>query len=270
MLNYFFCRLRSLDGWLSYVVLKENVLSRLYTKDAFMMKANTAYRSLFWRLIESLELLSVIEQRPKQKRDRGDSGMGVESSTWGSASKIASDSRVPKSSSVPSKLVNETIPSTVTTPVNDRNIPINRPDTLNIQIPQSPRSRPASPSPSRTITRDISTPSPSNISNNSSTTSLKRSRIPIPNSTSPATSTISSRIRTPSSITVAKTIGAATNALLSTASSPTRLPLYRRTQYGSRAISQQRPLTTTATTCRYESTRRPTTNTTINRSRKYY
>ena len=50
-----------------------------------MLQANSAYRSLFWRLIESLELLSVIEQRPN-RRDRGDSGVGAESSTWGSIS----------------------------------------------------------------------------------------------------------------------------------------------------------------------------------------
>ena len=229
-------------------MLKENVLTRLYHKDAFMIKANSAYRSLFWRLIESLELLSVIEQRPK-RRDRGDSGVGADSSTWtwGSASRIASDSRVPKSSSIPSKLAS--------VEKEKEDLKPERPDSLSIDLPRTPS--PYS-----------QTPSPSQVSMTSPTSSMKRSRIPIPNSGSPLTSTISSRIRTPSTITVSKTLGAATNALLSTASSPTRLPLYRRPQYGSRAISQQRPLT--STTCRFESRRPTTTSTGIPRSRKYY
>jgi hypothetical protein len=95
-------RLRSLDGWLSYVVLKENILERIYTDSAFILRANTAYRSLFWRLIESLELLSVLEQRPSRNNSNVDSGMW----TWGSASRLASDSRVPKSSSVPARMAN--------------------------------------------------------------------------------------------------------------------------------------------------------------------
>uniref|UniRef100_A0A915DN54 RUN domain-containing protein n=1 Tax=Ditylenchus dipsaci TaxID=166011 RepID=A0A915DN54_9BILA len=45
-------KLNSLEGWLSYVVLKENVLAKLYCDTAFLVRANTAYRSLFWRLVE--------------------------------------------------------------------------------------------------------------------------------------------------------------------------------------------------------------------------
>jgi hypothetical protein len=102
ILHLYIFRLRSLDGWLSYVVLKENILERIYTDSAFMLRANTAYRSLFWRLIESLELLSVLEQRPSRNNSNVDSGMW----TWGSASRLASDSRVPKSSSVPARMAN--------------------------------------------------------------------------------------------------------------------------------------------------------------------
>ncbi|KAH7726831.1 RUN domain-containing protein [Aphelenchoides avenae] len=98
--------LYSLDGWLSYVVLKEHVLERLYTDSAFLLRANTAYRSLFWRLIESLELLSVLCQCSDTKTpSRSDSDP---SANWRSASKIPCDSRVPKSSSVPSRLSSNT------------------------------------------------------------------------------------------------------------------------------------------------------------------
>jgi hypothetical protein len=95
-------QLYSLDGWLSYVVLKEHVLNRLYADSAFILRANTAYRTLFWRLIESLELLSVLSQCGETKHPSAD-GANVRQK-WGAASKIPSDSRVPKSSSVPSRL----------------------------------------------------------------------------------------------------------------------------------------------------------------------
>uniref|UniRef100_A0A0N5A7C4 RUN domain-containing protein n=1 Tax=Parastrongyloides trichosuri TaxID=131310 RepID=A0A0N5A7C4_PARTI len=100
--------LRSLDGWLSYIVLKDNVLVKLYNKDAFLVKANTAYRSLFWRLIESVEWLSVIDAKEESKKFStsfcSDSFMN---SNRVGPSKIPSDSRVPKSSSVPSRLIIE-------------------------------------------------------------------------------------------------------------------------------------------------------------------
>jgi hypothetical protein len=251
-------RLRSLDGWLSYAVLKENVLSRLYDENSFMMKANSAYRSLFWRLIESLELLSVIEQRPN-RRDRGDSGVGTESiNTWGSASRIASDSRVPKSSSIPSKLVScEAMPETskesskASTPVTEGKPFPERPKTLQVDVETPASSASSTPSP-----RAPPSPSQSQISSSiSPSASMRRSRIPMPTTNSQLSSTLS-RSRTPS-------IGINTTTLLNTHSSPTRLPLFRQ-KYGSRAISQQRPYTTTTAhtsaltnACRYD-TRRPT------------
>jgi hypothetical protein len=320
-------RLRSLDGWLSYAVLKENVLSRIYDENAFMMRANSAYRSLFWRLIESLELLSVIEQRPN-RRDRGDSGVGQgESSTWGSASKIASDSRIPKSSSIPSKLLiaaelepetlKETPPKAVTTPkIEEKPLITERPTTLQIEVeipsapassqtstPRSPRS-PRSPRETTTTTSAIpvaaavaplspSTSSQFSSSSMSPSASMRRSRIPMPtnaniNNSSQLSTTILSRSKTPSigTTTTTATPKTTTTALLNTASSPTRLPLFRR-QYGSRAISQQRPYTTSTPTssalksalssaCRYDSLRRPTstaattTTTGFSRNRKYF
>uniref|UniRef100_A0A1I7XPI3 RUN domain-containing protein n=1 Tax=Heterorhabditis bacteriophora TaxID=37862 RepID=A0A1I7XPI3_HETBA len=66
------CKENSLDCWLCYVVLKENVLRRLYSEGGFLLRAPTAYRSLLWRLVDSLALIP--------------------------------DSRVPKSSSVPARL----------------------------------------------------------------------------------------------------------------------------------------------------------------------
>ncbi|KAI6203321.1 RUN domain-containing protein [Aphelenchoides besseyi] len=90
-------RTHSLDGWLSYVVLKERVLASTYSDTAFIVRAHTAYRSLFWRLIESLELLSVLTkcERPTSTDEQGHSNC---------AARLASDSRVPKSSSVPTSL----------------------------------------------------------------------------------------------------------------------------------------------------------------------
>lgn len=103
MLTEFFSELlkgQSLDGWLSYVVLKERILCCMYEEDAFIRRATTAYRSLLWRLIESLELLSVLS-RCQQK------SMMESPSQFYDASRLPSDSRVPKSSSVPARLCNK-------------------------------------------------------------------------------------------------------------------------------------------------------------------
>ncbi|VDL65133.1 unnamed protein product [Nippostrongylus brasiliensis] len=50
-------RENSLDCWLCYVVLKENVLRRLYSPGGFLLDAPTAYRTLLWRLVEALALI---------------------------------------------------------------------------------------------------------------------------------------------------------------------------------------------------------------------
>uniref|UniRef100_A0A0K0G3U5 RUN domain-containing protein n=1 Tax=Strongyloides venezuelensis TaxID=75913 RepID=A0A0K0G3U5_STRVS len=100
--------LRSLDGWLSYIVLKDNVLVKLYNTDAFLVKANTAYRSLFWRLIESVEWLSVIDAKQESKKFSSSFCSDSFINKTG-PSKLPSDSRVPKSSSVPSRLIAENI-----------------------------------------------------------------------------------------------------------------------------------------------------------------
>lgn len=83
-------RSHTLDGWLSYVVLKERALVVHFHDDAFMLRARTAYRSLFCRLVETLELLSVMD-KCKSPDDR-------------QPSPLVGDSRVPKSSSVPARL----------------------------------------------------------------------------------------------------------------------------------------------------------------------
>lgn len=93
-------RLQSVDGYLSYVVLKEKQLAEMYSDTAFLLRAHTAYRSLFWRLIESLELLSVLTQCERSSvgqptTDKFDSP---------SASRLPSDSRIPKSTSEPLRL----------------------------------------------------------------------------------------------------------------------------------------------------------------------
>ncbi|VDP18286.1 unnamed protein product [Onchocerca flexuosa] len=83
-----------------YVVLKENVLAKIYYDGAFMLRASTAYRSLLWRLLENLELITLLEHR---------SSSNLSSEKWPNtilleASRLASDSRVPKSSSMPARL----------------------------------------------------------------------------------------------------------------------------------------------------------------------
>ncbi|MCP9260048.1 BMA-UNC-14 [Dirofilaria immitis] len=85
-------KLGSLDCWMCYVVLKENELARIYYDGAFMLRASTAYRSLLWRLLENLELITLLEHR---------SSNNLSSEEWSNtilveASRLASDSRVPK------------------------------------------------------------------------------------------------------------------------------------------------------------------------------
>ncbi|KAL3074839.1 hypothetical protein niasHS_014284 [Heterodera schachtii] len=137
--------LHSLDGWLSYVVLKEHVLRPFYAPSAFLIGAQTAYRSLYCRLIECVELLSVLNQcgeagkrweRRQRQQQRVANTTAVDSDAArvgvvaandahpldqrqaqqqmpmtttapcsGGAARLPKDSRVPKSSSVPTKLV---------------------------------------------------------------------------------------------------------------------------------------------------------------------
>lgn len=63
-----------------------------------MLQAGTAYRSLLWRLVENLELLTVIEKRTSFNDRCPSRHAHIE------ASRLPSDSRVPKSSSVPARL----------------------------------------------------------------------------------------------------------------------------------------------------------------------
>ncbi|KAL3997964.1 hypothetical protein ACH3XW_13095 [Acanthocheilonema viteae] len=96
-------KLGSVDCWMCYVVLKENVLARIYYDGAFMLRASTAYRSLLWRLLENLELITLLEHR---------SSSNLSPQEWPNtmlleASRLASDSRVPKSSSMPARLSNQ-------------------------------------------------------------------------------------------------------------------------------------------------------------------
>ncbi|VDK81110.1 unnamed protein product [Litomosoides sigmodontis] len=96
-------KLGSIDRWMCYVMLKENALAKIYYDDAFMRRASTAYRSLLWRLLENLELITLLGHR---------SSSSVSSQEWPNtmlleATRLASDSRVPKSSSMPSRLSNQ-------------------------------------------------------------------------------------------------------------------------------------------------------------------
>lgn len=89
---------QSVEGYFSYIVLKEKQLAEIYCDTAFLIRAHTSYRTLFWRLIESLELLSVLS-----RSDRPSSSQSARNESP-TASRIASDSRIPKSTSEPLRL----------------------------------------------------------------------------------------------------------------------------------------------------------------------
>ncbi|GMR53453.1 hypothetical protein PMAYCL1PPCAC_23648, partial [Pristionchus mayeri] len=81
----------SLECWLSYVLLKEKTLHPFYRPSSFLLSAPSSYRSLLNRLLQSLQLLSIHDStEPRVSHSR--------------AARIPSDSRVPKSSSVPARL----------------------------------------------------------------------------------------------------------------------------------------------------------------------
>lgn len=109
------CRENSLDCWLCYIVLKEKVLKNLYTDNSFLVSASAEYRTLLWRMVDSLSLLPGTKNKPVPVSTffsvieaRSDSSVqsnyAKSMQQWGGASRIASDSRVPKSSSVPARL----------------------------------------------------------------------------------------------------------------------------------------------------------------------
>ncbi|CAI5440002.1 unnamed protein product [Caenorhabditis angaria] len=97
-------RENSLDCWLCYIVLKEKALKNLYMCDSFLVAASGEYRTLLWRMVDSLALLPVIEARTSTN-SKSDV---VVWQKWGGAARLAADSRVPKSSSVPARLVAKT------------------------------------------------------------------------------------------------------------------------------------------------------------------
>lgn len=88
----------SLDCWLCYVVLKENVLRRLYSPGSFLLDAPTAYRTLLWRLVDTLAIIPVLEVRDCSQLHQ------TQSMLWSGPCRLPADSRVPKSSSVPARL----------------------------------------------------------------------------------------------------------------------------------------------------------------------
>lgn len=104
----------------SYIVLKEHQLRKFYVETSFLLGANTSYRCLFARFIDYLELLSVLNlcnrrgslssNKKFNKKRRPlvtTSSLGVcerNADVNSVASKLPSDSRVPKSSSLPSRI----------------------------------------------------------------------------------------------------------------------------------------------------------------------
>ncbi|KIH53309.1 RUN domain protein [Ancylostoma duodenale] len=114
-------RENSLDCWLCYVVLKENVLRRLYTPGSFLLDAPTAYRTLLWRLVDALAIIPGLWIRPVrldcwvnwlsclfpvlEVRECSQPHQ-TQSMLWSGPCRLPADSRVPKSSSVPARLSN--------------------------------------------------------------------------------------------------------------------------------------------------------------------
>lgn len=123
-------RENSLDCWLCYIVLKEKVLKTLYSDDSFLLSASAEYRTLLWRMVDSLSLLPVIEARTDSMINTTTYTKSMQQ--WGGASRIASDSRVPKSSSVPARLA--------TAPCRRSRIPLSTSRTTSItSAPTTPR-----------------------------------------------------------------------------------------------------------------------------------
>lgn len=85
----------------------------MYKDESFLLHANTSYRSLLFRLLENLEYLTFIKSDKKMNYKLL------------KASRIANDSRIPKSSSMPSRLPSfrpTRIPRLVTRPTLGRAI----------------------------------------------------------------------------------------------------------------------------------------------------
>ncbi|PIC51108.1 hypothetical protein B9Z55_001753 [Caenorhabditis nigoni] len=123
-------RENSLDCWLCYIVLKEKVLKTLYSDNSFLLSASAEYRTLLWRMVDSLSLLPVIEARTDSMTNTQTYTKSMQQ--WGGASRIASDSRVPKSSSVPARLA--------TAPSRRSRIPLSTSRTSSItSAPTTPR-----------------------------------------------------------------------------------------------------------------------------------
>uniref|UniRef100_A0A915MGH7 Acetylcholinesterase n=1 Tax=Meloidogyne javanica TaxID=6303 RepID=A0A915MGH7_MELJA len=150
--------LHSVDCWFSYIVLKEHQLRKFYVETSFLLGANTSYRCLFARFIDYLELLSVLNlcnrrgslssNKKFNKKRRPlvtTSSLGVcerNADVNSVASKLPSDSRVPKSSSLPSRI---TLNSNNVVAVKDENPPhnqINKAEgkTINASVPKKRRS----------------------------------------------------------------------------------------------------------------------------------
>lgn len=117
-----------MDCWLSYAALKDTLLEQLYEEAAFLRRATSAYRSLFDRLIMAVQPLSLFAFQ-EQLRDPVASGLQVVSPPppllavtppadddddqtttpivdhfQRLPTRLPSDSRVPKSSSIPARL----------------------------------------------------------------------------------------------------------------------------------------------------------------------
>jgi hypothetical protein len=100
-------RLRSLDCWLSYVALKDTVIHAVYSPSAFLRRALSAYRSQFDRLIAAVQPISLLPIHRIGANIGQPSAEAIKNSQPEFdliPSRLPSDSRVPKSSSIPSRL----------------------------------------------------------------------------------------------------------------------------------------------------------------------
>ncbi|KRX66302.1 Peptidase inhibitor 16, partial [Trichinella sp. T9] len=111
-------RLHSLDGWLSYLVLKGQLLQQFYLKSAFLRGATSGYGNLFDKALSEIHTIAMLEQcvvhfgrnqpvdrdQPDRSDGRWVAGQQKTISRSFVPSVPATDSRIPKSSSYPSRI----------------------------------------------------------------------------------------------------------------------------------------------------------------------
>lgn len=159
-------RQRSLDCWLSYLSLKDTLLEGAYDDAALMRRATTAYRSQFERMIIALQPLSLV---PIHKIS-----LALHATPFKPA-RLPSDSRVPKSSSIPERLTEK---SHATMPAKG--------EVLTVVVPKETSTTPKLLTPTGLKTSTTSTSKIPVLKSSTSSNSLRRSTEKVPQRSTPA------------------------------------------------------------------------------------